>query len=114
MKKIFALILCVFILTLALASCDKIKDVIPGGDGTNEQGEAYSEGLRYRSNGDGTCTLVNSGIFEGSELIIPETSPEGDRVVAIAYSAFSGERDIVRLVIPDSVTYIGEGMHPLA
>ena len=115
MKKALALILCIFALTLTLASCDIIKEIfpnlpdLPGGDSSDHGTEdgAFSKGLRYRSNGDGSCTLVDKGIFEGSELIIPETSPEGDRVVAIEASAFAGRTNIVSVVIPDSVKEIG-------
>ena len=51
MKKALALILCIFALTLTLASCDIIKELLPDGDGSSDGTEdgAFSKGLRYRS-----------------------------------------------------------------
>lgn len=47
-----------------------------------------SEGLEFESNGDGTCAIKSVGTFEGDNLIIPQTSPEGDTVTEISENAF--------------------------
>ena len=43
--------------------------------------------LKYASNGDGTCT-VSKGRCTRDRIVIPETSPSGDTVIAIADNAF--------------------------
>ena len=71
-------------------------------------GAGYSAGLTYVSNGDGTCYVSGKGSFSGTVLIIPATSPSGDRVTAIGASAFEGLTSINTVIIPGSVTAIGE------
>ena len=44
---------------------------------------AYSEGLKYRSNGDGTCAVAGLGTCTSACVLIPPTSPTGDRVTEI-------------------------------
>ena len=44
---------------------------------------AYSEGLRYRSNGDGTCAVAGLGTCTSACVLIPPASPTGDRVTEI-------------------------------
>lgn len=44
---------------------------------------AYSEGLKYRSNGDGTCAVAGLGTCTSACVLIPPTSPAGDRVTEI-------------------------------
>ena len=44
---------------------------------------AYSEGLRFRSNGDGTCALSGIGSCTSSCILIPPKSPAGDTVTEI-------------------------------
>jgi len=48
----------------------------------------YSEGLRYRSNGDGTCAVAGLGACTSACVLIPPTSPAGDRVTEILPYAF--------------------------
>ena len=67
---------------------------------------SYSVGLAYTSNGDGTCS-VKVGTCTDTDIIIPETSPNGDTVTAIGGSAFSNKTTITSVEIPDSVTSIG-------
>ena len=43
----------------------------------------YSEGLRFRSNGDGTCALAGIGTCTSSLILIPPSSPAGDTVTEI-------------------------------
>lgn len=66
-----------------------------------------SEGLTFASNGDGTCSVTGIGTFTGRYLIIPDTSPDGDTVTAVADRAFEGNQWIEYLVLPDTVKTIG-------
>ena len=66
-----------------------------------------SNGLEFRSNGDGTCTLVGIGECKDEAIVIPSTVGE-DTVTSIADEALRDELGITSLVIPDSVTSIGQ------
>ena len=66
----------------------------------------YSQGLEYTSNGNGTCFISGMGSCVDSNVIIPSTSPTGDIVVAIGYKAFSSQRNIKSVIIPEGVTSI--------
>lgn len=48
----------------------------------------YSEGLAFRSNGDGTCAVSGLGSCTTACVLIPPTSPSGDRVTEILPYAF--------------------------
>ena len=68
----------------------------------------YSQGLTYAANGDGTCAVTGIGTCTDTDIVIPFTSPKGDRVIAIDDYAFFWS-DIISVTLPDSVTIIGEG-----
>lgn len=67
-----------------------------------------SEGLKFTSNGNGTCYVSGLGSCEDYYIVIPQTSPNGDTVVGIGegafYNAFIGG-----VLMPNTVTYVGEG-----
>lgn len=63
--------------------------------------------LRYLSAGDGTCTLISVGSCTDACVVIPEFSPSGDRVVAIADRAFYGASSVTAVQIPSTVKEIG-------
>ena len=67
----------------------------------------YSEGLKFTSNGDGTCYVSGIGSCTDTVVNIPPTSPEGEEVAMIGEGAFYGEKTIISVTIPDSVTNIG-------
>ena len=67
----------------------------------------YSVGLAFTSNGDNTCYVSRRGACTDTYIIIPSTSPNGDRVTAIGEKAFYNDNGLARLIIPDSVTRIG-------
>ena len=73
-----------------------------GGESGNE-----SEGLSLFSNGDGTCRVSGIGRCTDVDVVIPETSPDGDNVTSIGESAFADCDRLSSVVIPDSVTSIG-------
>ena len=63
--------------------------------------------LIYKSNGDSTCDVVGMSDNTVQYVLIPEISPDGDTVVAIANEAFEDSQAIVYVSIPDTVTFIG-------
>ena len=69
-------------------------------------GEKGSEGLEYRSNGDGTCAVIGMGTCNDENLIIPKKSPAGDKVTSIGDDAFSNAT-IRTVKMADSITEIG-------
>ena len=67
--------------------------------------KTYSEGLYFRSNGDGTCALAGMGSCTAACVLIPPQSPAGDTVTEILPYAFAGS--IVGSVeIPTTVTVL--------
>ena len=71
-------------------------------------GEAQpSEGLVYMSNGNGTC-FVSGEACTDENIIIPEYSPSGEKVVRIKAYGFAGNK-AKSIRIPETVTAIGEG-----
>lgn len=66
-----------------------------------------SQGLEFTANGDGTCYVSGMGSFADKSLVIPETSPEGDKVTGVGPYVFTGA-DLTSVILPDSVTSIGE------
>ena len=63
--------------------------------------------LDFRSNGNGTCALTGIGNCADASVVIPETSPSGDRVTSIASQAFYGVPTLTAVHIPATVTFIG-------
>lgn len=58
-----------------------------------------SEGFEFKSNGDGTCTLVKIGTCTDKDIVIPEKSPVGDTVTMIGeYALMSLKADSVTLI----------------
>lgn len=65
----------------------------------------YSEGLKFRSNGDGTCSVAGMGSCTASCVLIPPQSPAGDTVTGILPFAF---RDSIvgAIELPTTVTVL--------
>lgn len=58
-----------------------------------------SEGFEFKSNGDGTCTLVKIGTCTDKDIVIPEKSPAGDTVTLIGeYALMSLKADSITLI----------------
>lgn len=74
----------------------------------SEADTSHSKGLEFRSNGDGTATLTGIGTCTDREVIIPDTTPSGDLVIAIGSKAFKGISAIGEVVFPPSLMTIGE------
>ena len=66
-----------------------------------------SEGIKFTSNGDGTCRVSGIGSCTDIDVVIPLTSPEGWRVTNIGREAFYDCDSLTSIVIPDGVTSIG-------
>ena len=71
--------------------------------------ESYSEGLRFLSKGNGTCSVVGIGDCTDRAVRIPIKSPDGDAVVEISIGAFAECKNIVEVILPDGVVTIGAG-----
>lgn len=67
-----------------------------------------SEGLLYLSNGNGSC-LVSIGDCTDEYIMIPDRSPNGDKVTQIKAYAFAWNHKVKGIEIPETVTFIGEG-----
>ncbi len=77
------------------------------GNTGNNGSSTDSAGLTFTSNGNGTCTLTSIGTCSDICVVIPSTSPAGDRVTAIASQAFYNCTSISVVQIPASVNSIG-------
>ena len=64
------------------------KEQAQGGSVTVNK--SYSEGLYFRSNGDGTCALAGMGSCTAACVLIPPQSPAGDTVTEILPNALAG------------------------
>ena len=76
-------------------SCERCGEKLP------------SEGLKFVSNGDGTCYLEGMGTCADAYVVIPEKSTDGDLVTSIGDLAFY-QKDVISVVCPESVTIIGD------
>lgn len=66
-----------------------------------------SPGLEFTSNGDNTCYVSGIGACTYKDIVIPDISPDYDRVTGIGAGAFQNCAEITSIKIPDDVTYIG-------
>ena len=70
------------------------------------QGFKCSKGLEYRSNGDGTCSVIGIGTCKDTDVVIP-TTYNGEAVTAIGSSAFSSKETLNSVIMPQGMTEIG-------
>lgn len=80
------------------------KDPEPDDDPVEDY---FSEGLSYKSFGNGTCALVGLGECEDAYIIVPSESPDGDSVIEIANNAFKNCASIKGIEFPETLTRIG-------
>ena len=71
-------------------------------------GDGSSRGMVFSSNDDGTCVLTGIGTCTDTDIVIPEKSPDGDRVTSIADDAFYGNTDITSVVLGANLESIGD------
>lgn len=82
-----------------------------GAHGTDTQPPptvSTENGLRFTSNGNGTCFLSGIGEWTDACVVIPEFSPMGDRVTEIAPMALFECKTVTAIQIPASVERIGD------
>ena len=105
--SVLAIILCLIMCVSALSSCCCCFDFSNSVNVQETLPAEPSKGLEFTSNNDGTCYVSGIGTCEDTDVIIPNTSPEGDRVTSIGQEAFTFCNNITSITIPDSVTSIG-------
>ena len=117
MKKVLCLLVILTLtMTMLLVSCNQLEQ--QGGERGSEHGSEQaseqvtiptepSEGLEFRSSGDGTCALIGIGTCTDTYIVIPDTSPDGERVTFIEYGALSDCDHLVGIKIPVSMEDIG-------
>lgn len=72
-----------------------------------QQPEAHgSQGLEYRSRGDGNCSVIGIGSCKDVHVVIPERSPDGEIVVGIAENAFENNFSITKVTLPSTIRTI--------
>ena len=59
--------------------------------------EKESEGLSFDSNGEGTCFVAGLGECADTRIVIPSSSPDGDRVTGIGSGAFAGRTELEKV-----------------
>lgn len=67
----------------------------------------YSTGLEFIPKDDGTCEVAGGSCID-SDIRIPPTSPDGDKVTAIFPKGFAGNDQLTSITIPGSVISVGE------
>ena len=111
MKKILSIFL-ILTLIFVISACGGEGGESTTGDGNGEQEIepiVYSEGLAFTSNGDGTCFVSGIGNCEDIKLVIPLTSPEGDKVVGIGKDAFAFSDQVRFVILHSGIEYIEGG-----
>lgn len=68
---------------------------------------SYSKNLAFHSLDSTTCEVSGLGSCTDVDLKIPPVSPDGKRVVGVAWRAFLGCRRLTSVVLPDGVIDIG-------
>ena len=69
--------------------------------------ENKQRGLKFKSNGNGTCYLKGTGFFLENNVVIPVVH-KGMRVTGIDQFAFQNCKNLTSVSIPASITAIGE------
>ena len=92
--------------------CERCNDKLSQGEEKSDNNDSEnnvpdSQGLKFTSNGDGTCYVRGIGTCTDTDIVIPEVSPEGDKVTSIGEGAFYYCSSPESVVIPDSVESIG-------
>lgn len=70
-------------------------------------GYKSSEGLEFKSNGDGTCTWIGLGTCTDTEIIVPEKNGE-ETVVAVGEEVLKRKEGITKVTLPNTVKELEE------
>lgn len=138
--RIFKTVILLAILTAVIVVGVLVVQILRsfGSSGTGGAAEgdvSYNEEetLMFTSNGDGTCNVASTEGADATSVVIPATSPAGDRVTSIAtngfayqtkltsvsfeenehltalgFGAFSNCTSLVNITLPESINEIGE------
>lgn len=66
-----------------------------------------SEGLEFKSNGDGTCDWIGLGTCQDTEIVVPEKNGE-ETVVSVAKEVLDRKKGITKVTLPDTVKALQE------
>lgn len=66
-----------------------------------------SEGLEFKSNGDGTCDWIGLGTCQDTEIVVPEKNGE-ETVVSVAKEVLGRKKGITKVTLPDTVKTLQE------
>lgn len=103
----FILVCSIFaVMTTEVSAVNDDLASVSSNNGTSVGDEAGISDFIYTVNDDGTATITK---YNGNDalLVIPNEI-DGHTVTEIRWDAFSGCTSLINVVIPDSVTYIGE------
>lgn len=85
------------------------SDRVPAGTASVDE-----SGLRYVSNGDGTCVCMGYVSGKGqTALRIPNHSPDGDAVIEIYRNAFSNSIELTEVILPAGLRVYDRGTFPM-
>lgn len=70
-------------------------------------GKNASEGLQFKSNGDGTCVWTGLGTCTDTEIIVPESNNE-ETVIAVGEEVLKRKEGITKVTLPNSVIELYE------
>ena len=85
------------------------SDRVPAGTSSTDEA-----GLRYVSNGDGTCTCMGFTADEGqTEISIPDYSPDGDVVIEVYQYAFRNHMGLTRVTLPAGLRRYDRNTFPM-
>lgn len=65
-----------------------------------------SVGLAYEANEDGTCSVTGRGTCTDQCIVIPSTSPDGQRVTTIKEKAFFFDNTLLSITLPETLESI--------
>ena len=102
---ICASVLSMLISSKAIASEMDLSEI--NETGKTDVSYSISEGLEFKSNGDGTCSITGIGTCTDTELVIPNQSPEGDEVTLIEENAFMSLENVESVTLIDADYKVG-------
>ena len=87
--------------------CEGCDDIIEEDSSTAPEEPEEVDGLAYRIESDGTCTITGIGTCKDYDIVIPREI-EGHTVTSIDFYAFKSCTGITSVYIPDTVISIGK------
>ena len=120
-REYLAVVVCVPIAIIAILICVGAlssvgKDNQKAPENTDKHTEDVTErqtyppsspySLEFQSLGDGTCLVSGIGAYRGSELIIPDKSPDGDKVIGIGSRAFESCENLRKVELNEGLIEI--------